>query len=176
MNIQFTKGKDGKPDVLTCRRADGSVTWSPSQVGTGHDLIHYAVETTLGYQGAFYGLLAQGRDIQEFGTKDGQQDSYPTEAIWTELVVGLLQWPVVGGGQALSDDVFYQSLAQQCAEKHLSVPSISDGQSTQIRAEMDRLLALWKGIPPGETLGLFFSEFSQQLDCQCLPDRPMRER
>ena len=156
MIIQFTKGKNGKPDILTCRRNDGSVTWSPSMVGTYHDLIHYAVETTLGYGNAFYGLLSQGHDIQDFGTKDGQCDVYPIEALWTELIVGLLQWPSVGGGPSVSDDGFYHLLSQQCGERSLAVPSISAEQLIQIRAEMDRLLTLWKRLAAGETLELSF--------------------
>ena len=98
MIIRFTKG-DGKPDVMTCVRDDGSVTWSPvgASVGAHHDLRHYAVETTLGYTQAFFGLLASGRDIQSFGTKDGVKDHYPEEAMWAEWIVGVLQFPAVSG-------------------------------------------------------------------------------
>ena len=39
-------------------------------MGVLHDLIHYVVETTLGYREAFFGLLAAGWDIQDFGAID----------------------------------------------------------------------------------------------------------
>jgi hypothetical protein len=91
MIIRCTKGKQNKPDTLTCVRDDGSITWEHSAVGIPHDLLHFAVETTLGYRSAFYGLVAAGCDIGAFGTKEGEKDTYPTEALWAKTLVGLLQ-------------------------------------------------------------------------------------
>ncbi len=57
--IRFKKGKNQhkhKPDTLTCIRDDGSVTWTHIQRGfVQHDFAHYVVETTFGFQNAFFG-------------------------------------------------------------------------------------------------------------------------
>src|SRR5207253_2804998 len=47
---------------LSCTRRDGSVTWQRQRGSLGavfppHDLTHYAVEQTLGFQHGFYGLI-----------------------------------------------------------------------------------------------------------------------
>ena len=50
MVIRLTKGKGEKPGTLTCVRDDGTTTWQKSsEYFARHDLMHYAVETTLGY-------------------------------------------------------------------------------------------------------------------------------
>lgn len=69
MIIRYTKGQD-KGDSIACFREDGSATWARANVGVRHDLIHYVVETTLGLQEAFYGLLAAGWDMHDFGAVD----------------------------------------------------------------------------------------------------------
>lgn len=62
--IQIKKKTDGSA-ALSCRRADGSVTWQRQEGRQGcffplHDLTHYAVETVLGHPRGFYGLVAEG--------------------------------------------------------------------------------------------------------------------
>src|SRR5258708_20447551 len=58
--------------ALSCLRADGSVTWQRQEGLQGrffplHDLPHYAVESVLGGDQAFFGLIAQGGDMEETG-------------------------------------------------------------------------------------------------------------
>jgi hypothetical protein len=50
-------------------------------------MLHYVVETTLGFREAFFGLIAQGRDIASFGTRDGKKDTYTQEEGDAELLV-----------------------------------------------------------------------------------------
>lgn len=158
MMIRFTKGRLGKHDTLTCVRTDGSLTWEPSSVGVKHDLIHYAVETTLGYTHAFYGLVAQGRDIASFGTQNGQKDAYPDEALWAESIVGLFQWPSLGGGPELSEEEFRTLLAQTCTQAGRPVPSVASERRERIRALVQRLHREWEQLDAGETLELQFPQ------------------
>jgi hypothetical protein len=66
VQISFQKGRD-KPDTLSVRRSDGSVTWSQGQAGPAyHDLAHYAVETTLQTTQGFFGIIDQGFAIDDF--------------------------------------------------------------------------------------------------------------
>ena len=99
MYLQITfKKHQNKPNTLSCTRQDGSKTWSKIHPGLAiHDLIHYAVETTLDFQNAFYGLLAQGFNIEDFSLPRAERPvellpkNLPSEALYTEFLVGLFQ-------------------------------------------------------------------------------------
>ncbi len=69
--IRIKKNTDGSA-ALSCLRADGSVTWQRHNGKQGrffpfHDLTHYAVETVLEHRRGFYGLVAGGWDLTDFG-------------------------------------------------------------------------------------------------------------
>src|SRR6185295_13549449 len=107
--IVFTKPK-GTP-VLTCTRDDGTSTYSKSAHGPffgPHDLMHYAVETTLGFRDSFFGLIARGRTIASFN-EPGAAANLPPEAILTEHIVNLLQQEQASGAIARADE-FNQTL------------------------------------------------------------------
>src|SRR5689334_5107407 len=89
--IRIKKKTDGSA-ALTCTRADGSVTWQRQDGQLGqffplHDLTHLAVEQTLGFARAFYGLLAEGWDMSDFGRPE-RRGMLPEEAFLAELIVG----------------------------------------------------------------------------------------
>lgn len=69
MRVQITKKGNGS-GVLRCVRAEGSVTWQKQTDRHAaffalHDLTHFAVETTLGYRRGFFGLIAEGWEIED---------------------------------------------------------------------------------------------------------------
>jgi hypothetical protein len=149
MVIRFTKGQ-GKEDTLACFRDDGSTTWERARVGVLHDLIHYVVETTLGYREAFYGLLAAGWDIQDFGEVDphtGLKRVIPVEAGKTEAIVGLLQMDIMGLGG-------FEEGEATLAEWKL--PRIAPETLEQIRSEVRALHQQWEAVPPGGHMELVF--------------------
>jgi hypothetical protein len=91
LQIEITKRADGT-GVLRCTREDGSVTWQ-KQMKHGahfalHDLTHYAVETSLGYRRGFFGLIAEGWDVEDT-TGKGARGPLPAEAVEVERIVGL---------------------------------------------------------------------------------------
>ncbi len=155
MMIRLTRGRNGKPDTLTCMRDDGSTTWEPSKVGIPHDLLHYAVETTLGYRAAFYGLVAGGRDIASFGTQNGVKDTYTDEEIWAEVIVGALQWPAVGGSR-LSEAEILALIEDHFRERAQPVPPLTEEQLARIRAKARELLRQWGELEEGGCLDLPF--------------------
>ena len=56
-----------KPSILSITRNDGSTTWSKLHRGLEtHDLAHYAVESTLRFSKAFYGIINEGYNISDF--------------------------------------------------------------------------------------------------------------
>ena len=66
MVIQLKKGRDG-PATLACVRVDGTRTWGKEHpFFPVHDITHCAVESVLGYDQAFFGLIAAGWDIDDF--------------------------------------------------------------------------------------------------------------
>src|SRR6185295_7095747 len=83
LRVQFTKRTDGGV-VLRCLRRDGSVTWQRHEKQaiffSFHDLSHFAVETGLGFQSGFYGLLADGWDIGDTGGK-GARGKLPPDSV-----------------------------------------------------------------------------------------------
>src|SRR5258708_34396707 len=71
LTIKLTKREGGR-HVTTCVRADGSVssqrfTEANARFFVHHDLTHYAVETALGHARGFYGLVADGWNLADFG-------------------------------------------------------------------------------------------------------------
>src|SRR5579863_2703288 len=144
MIIRFTKQKKDRPEMLTCMRDDGSCTWQKSSgYFVHHDLIHYAAETTLGYRDAFWGLIAQGKDLDGFGTRDGVKDIYTLEEGWAEGIVGLLQWPSVSGGPDLTEEELLDMLAKTCADHGSPTPSLTSEQIVRIRDQIRALHAAW---------------------------------
>ncbi len=155
MRIRFTKG-DNKPDTLSCLRDDGSTTWSSLHPGfIYHDLTHYVVETTLGYREAFYGLVASGRDIDSFGTKNGVKDPLPLEAGYAEFVVGLVQMNA-RSGELENEEDFFTMLKLALANFELEPPPLTPAQLQQIRQETAALYSRWDEVASGKSLELPF--------------------
>lgn len=157
MVIRWAKSKKNHAVTLTFLRNNGSCTWQvSSDYFARHDLIHYAVEFTLGYMQAFFGMVAQGRDVDDFGTKNGVRDVYTTEEKWAESLVGLLQWPVVSGGPALNDEELFAMFAKTCEDSGCPVPRLTSEQLARIREKVRLLHQQWDELPKGETLELVF--------------------
>src|SRR3954464_3101234 len=91
LRILFAKAKDpASQDVLTCIRNDGSRTWSKLHAAFPvHDMTHYAVETEMKAKDGFFGLVAQGWDITDFGIPE-KRARMPLQALWVEHVVGVV--------------------------------------------------------------------------------------
>src|ERR1043166_2825467 len=95
--VEFAKRKDGNT-VLRCIRNDGSITWQrnvnqQARYFPLHDLVHYAVETELGFSEGFFGLIAAGWNIEETTGKT-TRGALPTEAIEVEHIVSsfIVEW------------------------------------------------------------------------------------
>jgi hypothetical protein len=157
MIIRLSKGKKAKPPTLTCVRDDGTLTWQrSSEHFAHHDLIHYAVETALGYREAFLGLVAAGKDLDAFGTRNGVKDVYTLQEGWAEGLVGLLQLPAGGDGTPLGDEELIDLMAKICIENGVPVPPIAAEQLGCIRAQIRALHETWDQLPEGGVMELTF--------------------
>jgi hypothetical protein len=163
MILRFAKGKHGKGPSMTCIRDDGTTTWiSPAKTNTTadffarHDLVHYAVETGLGYDDAFFGLVAKGRDLDEFGTRDGMKDTYTLEAGLAEGIVGAVQFPDYNGGPPLSDAEAFETLRATFASVGAPEPPLTVEQFGRLRVRAAELHRQWDELPEGGVLELEF--------------------
>ena len=98
LTIRIKKNADGSA-AISCRREDGSVTWQRQQGAQGrffplHDLTHYAVETVLNHRRGFYGLVADGWDLSDFGAP-WPRGRMPEDMDPSELIGELTKGPIV---------------------------------------------------------------------------------
>lgn len=157
MTIQIKKGKNRykhKPDTLTCIRDDGSVTWSHIHHGFAlHDLTHYVVETTLGLQNGFFGLVSKGYNIPEFSLpKSDRSFNIPDEAILVEPIVALLQME------------HWESFPEELIDKDSPElpPHVTSEQIDSIRKKLHELVQKWEEMSPGESLKLEYNRQNEE--------------
>ena len=159
MLITLTK-KESKPHVLTCRRDDGTSTWfQASQANAdffaAHDLSHYAIETVLEYRSAFYGMVASGRDLNDFGSQGGLPDTrtYSKEALWAENMANLM---LLCLRENKSYEEFRSILQLNYVSNPEDAPPVSEEQYLAIQEKLRDLLARWKALPINESMTLEF--------------------
>jgi len=159
LTIRLKKNADGGSS-LTCTRADGSVTWQRLRTEQAaffprHDLTHFAVETVLGQRNGFYGLLAAGWDLSDFGTP-WPRGKVPPEADVSESIVGFLDIERATGERADADQL-NELIATRCAERGCSAPApITPEELQAVRRRRGELFAQWDAIPAGECLELVY--------------------
>jgi len=156
MLIRLVKGKD-KPDTLHCIRANGSQTWArlPKGFGPLHDLAHYVVETTLGFDQAFYGLLAQGRAIEEFAETE-DRSWVGEQGTLAETIVMTLQHEVVGSA---APEAFFEMVEEACRGLGIAAPEVLTPEAlAAMRAQYGQLRRQWAQTPPGGCLELDFPD------------------
>jgi hypothetical protein len=157
--IRIKKGADGRTS-LSCVRADGTTTWQRQQGAQAsffprHDLTHYAVETVLGHRGGFYGLVASGWDLTDFGTP-WPRGALPKAANLTEIVVGFFDRERASGQMGTAEEL-NALLAEFCVDNELPTPEkLGEQDLSRVRQERGELFAQWDGVQPGDALELPF--------------------
>ena len=161
MLIRFAKHAN-RPPTLNCVRDDGTASWytaSPANAEffVAHDLLHYVVETTLGYTSAFYGLVDAGRDLNDFGSRDGASDdrSYTSEAKDAERLVGFIQ-VMAATGDPPSLNMVTDAWNSSAKEHDSSAPPLSEEQLTEICTRWRDLVGQWHAVESAGTLELAF--------------------
>jgi hypothetical protein len=148
LNVQIVKRADGG-GVLRCMRADGSVTWQKQKTQHAahfalHDLTHFAVESTLGYRRGFFGLIAEGWEIEDT-TGKGSRGALPPEAGEVELIVGMFDMERASGALVTAKDFAI----------HGPRP-LSDQDIARVRTRRGEVFSRWFALEPGGTLELQF--------------------
>lgn len=159
MLIEFTKRADGRT-VLRCVRDDRSVTWQRNDDQNApffplHDLTHYAVESELGFAQGFFGLIAEGWNIEETTGKTAR-GALPNEALEVEYIVSAFSAERAGGVSATAEE-FNQLAANFASAKGMPPPrQLSDEDLKRVRSRFDELANRWRALPPDSTLELAF--------------------
>ncbi|MFL5572003.1 MAG: hypothetical protein ACJ78R_00660 [Gemmatimonadaceae bacterium] len=159
MIIRIKKNADGRTS-LSCTRPDGTTTWQRQEGGQArffprHDLTHYAVESVLGIRNGFYGLVASGWDLSDFGTP-WPRGRIPPEANIAEMIVGFLDRERAGSDRATADDL-NAALASYSAENSLATDVVvTEDDLSRIRAKRAELFVQWAAIEPGDALEVTF--------------------
>lgn len=155
--IRIKKKTDGSA-ALSCLRADGSSTWQRQEGVQGrffpiHDLTHYAVETVLGHRRGFYGLVAEGWNLTDFGAP-WPKGRLPADLDPSELIVGFLDMERAAGVEWSADD--HNEKARFYYQEHGLSGScrVSEEELGRIRALLRELVVQWRALPPGEALEL----------------------
>ena len=152
MRVQIAKKADGS-GVLRCVRDDDSVTWQKQTDRHAayfalHDLTHFAVETTLGYRRGFFGLIAEGWDIEDT-TGKGARGPLPPEAGEVEMIVGLFS-AERAAGVIWTVDEFHESAAMTGARM------LTFDEIVCVKKKRSELFQQWSAVEPGATLELQF--------------------
>lgn len=153
------KKRNNAPSVLTVKRPDGTTTFSKLQVNFEiHDIAHYAVEKKLQLKNAFYGLLSQGYQINDFllpkeeRPEALQPQNIPQEALATEHLVNLLTIDFMSTESQMD---ILKTLESTLIENELSFPEQVDNEKIiLIQQELANLMAQWDELNGGQELKL----------------------
>lgn len=147
MRLTFTK-RDGKYDDLLIERAGRppETIRCPKQGIIPHDMVHYAIESTLAH-GGFLGLVAGG-EAASFATAGGDSE----EAI--ERLVETFQAEMWGGRVSAGDLLATYEHACE-ARGHKAVPVSADDVES-IRERLGDLTEKWAAVPVNGSLSVEF--------------------
>ena len=155
MTLQITKNV-GKPHLVLYRRDNGSETWMHADdFFVLHDMGHYAIEKTLGYKTAFFGMINNGMDVGDFENREKRKQIPLTdEAVWAENMANLF---LIEQLQGEFED-FNQTFSEAIRKKHDGVepPVLGEMDLRSIRNELRSSISAWKSAIPGTR---FFLEF-----------------
>jgi hypothetical protein len=125
--IATKQGKADKYDTLRCVRRDGSeaVSQLPRQGILPHDLVHFVVESELGWRNGFLGLVAAGADIASLldYLHDPHNREAADQATHVEALVESLQAQLWSG--AFDAAQFAEGLKGACEARGRSVPDLA---------------------------------------------------
>lgn len=143
MKISFVKGH-GKFDKMILHRAGGSESVDcPKQGIIPHDMVHYAVESTLHRRG-FLGRVRDGEaaifQMQAEAESDG-----------VERLVEVIQGDAWSGGSSSPADML-DLYRVTCSARQCSCLPVTADDILAIRGRVDELDRQWKALPVGESL------------------------
>ena len=159
LTIRLSRRADGAV-LFELHRADGTKTWQKRTGATAdffavHDLTHYAVETELHFARAFYGLVAEGWELRDFGTP-WPRGPLPAEALPAEVIVGCFDTARASHSPLTATDC-NTSIASYFGNAGMAPPvALTDEMLSRVRERLSDLVWRWHALPLQETLELSF--------------------
>ncbi len=146
MDIVFTKGS-GKYDRMDVLRADGEIEHidCPRQRIIPHDMVHYAVESTLMRRG----FLTRVRD----GEQAGFRMQAEAESDGVERLVEVIQGDAWSGGESPATDMI-DLYRVTCSARTCPMLEVDVDDIEAIRARVAELDAQWQALAVGQSLRL----------------------
>ena len=152
-----------RPDatvLFELRRQDGTSTWEKragftAEFFSAHDLTHFAVESELGLGDAFYGLVARGWDLRDFG-RPWPRGPLSPDALLAEVLVGYLDVTRASGHPLTAEDCNRSVREYFATTLHTVDLVITDEALQRIRTRLHDLRQRWNELGPNETLSLSF--------------------
>ncbi|HET7557275.1 MAG TPA: hypothetical protein VFK08_04295 [Rhodanobacteraceae bacterium] len=146
MQLVFTKGS-GKYDRMEVVRDDGAVEAidCPKQRIIPHDMVHYAVESTLEKRG----FLTRVRE----GARADFRMAPEAESDGVERLVEVIQGDAWSNGNSEAADML-DLYRVTCIERDCPMLPVGAGDIEAIRARFTELSAEWDALPVGESLTL----------------------
>ena len=146
MEIAFVK-TGGSHDRIHARRDDGSqAAWRWGAGGPPHDLIHWVVEDALGLERGFWGLTAEGADLDDL---DDSSELMQAEAVVNSIQQGTATEP------RWSDAECLRWAATWCEQARTELPSNLDvGRYGELRAAAEDWVARYRALGAREALHL----------------------
>lgn len=148
MQLVFTKGS-GKYDRMDMLRAGGSahVVQCPKQGIIPHDMVHYAVESTLHKRG-FISRVAHGEDANQRMAGEAESDG-------VERLVEVFQADGWAGWNGEAGDLI-DLYRVTCQARDCPMLPLDAATLEAVRARLLELSAQWQAVPVGASLTLDF--------------------
>ena len=155
MEIIFKK-REGKKNIISYQRAGLPDYWlEADDFLILHDLSHYAIETQLGYQSAFWGLIKSGVNPSIFENKEARdQVLISNEAWYAESLANLFLIELAQGAFDNFNVVFQESIIQ--LNKNIPELQLTIEQVNGIRIYYSQLVKEWKQLEPNQAMKLSF--------------------
>lgn len=155
MEISFKK-RAGRKNIISYQRAVLPDHWlEADDFLILHDLSHYAIETQLGYQSAFWGLIKSGVNPIVFENKQARdQLLISNEAWYAECLANLFLIELTQGIFDNFNAVFQESVNQM--NKNIPVLLLTVEQINGIRHYYQQLVHTWKDLAHEQAMVLSF--------------------
>lgn len=146
MQLVFTKGS-GKYDRMEVVRAQGARERidCPKQRIIPHDMVHYAVESTLEKRG-FLTRVREGARADFRMLPEAESDG-------VERLVEVFQGDAWSGGTSTAGDML-DLYRVTCIERDCPMLAVSEADVEAIRARIAELTVQWEALAIGESLAL----------------------
>jgi len=120
-----------------------------------HDLCHFAIETTLGYKTAFWGLVNSGINPSDFEDKEKRDRlNLSNEAWYAEHLANLFLIEYAQGTFENINEVFKQCMLEH--NPNVAIKKFSDTEIEAIRTSLHQLIDNWNMVEDGNFLTLEF--------------------